>query len=82
MSRDPDRRTNKFRFTKEICIGDIVQIIMVGGSIIWFAAHMDAQVSAFGRELDELHVKMATVVTDVAVLKANDAAFLKDKNGR
>lgn len=71
--RTQDQRRKGFAFTKEICLGDVIQVILLACSAIWFFAHMDAQISGFGRELDELHTNVGALRTDVDVLKTHVA---------
>lgn len=69
----PDRRKSKFSFTKEICLGDILQFAVLLGSAVWFFAHVDAKVEASFNELDDLHRNVGAMRSELDILKTHVA---------
>lgn len=71
-----DRRSKKFFFTKEICLGDILQFLVLACSAIWFFAHFDAKVEASFNELDDLHHNVGAMRSELDILKTHVADVL------
>lgn len=68
-------KTKGFTFTKEVCIGDVIQICIVLCSVVWLFAHIDERVNSFGRELDELHQNVGSMRSEMDTMKGRIEFF-------